>query len=696
MRFSHFAAALAGPLAALALNADMLAAQPGADPALFRPSNIHVLSPADHDLYVRAFAAAAKGDWTNALTLGNQGQDAVARQLLQWRYALDRNSGAKFAEIDAALKMAENWPQHATLYARAEQAIPPDMPPAQIVQWFAGRMPASSIGRIRLGEALIAGGDTAKGAALIRQGWSEGSFDDFTENAILAKDAAYLTPEADRNRLDALLWRDETIPARRQMARVDAKTAAVAQARIALGAGLAHAKPYLAKVADSTDPALLYDWSRQLRLAHQDRAAHDKLLAIAPETLAQAHTAHWWAEVNAQARDALMQGDARLALALVDHAMLPKGDDYAEQQFLGGFITLRFFKDPARALTYFRNLAAAVSRPISKSRAEYWQGRAYEAQGDTASAYVHYRLAAAYPETFYGQLAMAHTQTAPVLHLTDTAVEAAPKAEIESDPLMPAIKVLADLGLAGDLRLFADREALAYPAPRHLKEFLQSLVDWGYPEIALRLAKSASYAGTPLADFAYPTLRLPAYPASGSPPQPALVHALIRQETEFDPYAVSPAGARGLMQMMLPSAKKAAKDGGLPYRPGALLTDTAYNIQLGMIEYAGHLANWGGSNVLAAAAYNAGPSNVRKWLGMIGDPRTGADALDWIEQIPFSETRNYVQRVLENMEVYRGRLAGKDLPLQILGDLYAPLAPPGTVLNAPVSATSGPPEKAAN
>jgi soluble lytic murein transglycosylase len=699
MRFSHFATA--ARLSALVLiagigAANLLAAQPGMDPAIFRPSTIRVLSAADHDLYTRAFLAASRGDWSNALALGNQGQDSVARQLLQWRYALDRNSGAKFAEIDAAIKMAEGWPQRGTLYARAEQAIPPEMSPAEIVQWFAGRTPASSIGRVRLGEALVATGDSAKGAALIRQGWSEGSFDDFTENSILAKDAAWLTPEADRARLDALLWRDETTPARRQMARVDAKTAAVAQARIALGAGLPHAKPYLAKMADSADPALLYDWSRQLRLEHQDSAAHAKLLAIAPESLARDHTAHWWAEVNAQARDALKAGDPRQALALIDHAMLPKGDEYAEQQFLGGFINLRFLKDPSRALTYFRNLAAAVSRPISKSRAEYWQGRAYEALGDSASAYVHYRLAASYPETFYGQLAMAHTQSAPLLHMSDTAAPAAPKAEIENDPLMPAIKVLADLGLAGDLRLFADREAQAYPASPHLKQLLRSLVGWGYPEIALRLAKSASYAGTPMVEFAYPTLRLPAYTAPGTPPQPALVHALIRQETEFDPYAVSLAGARGLMQMMLPSAKKAAKDGGLPYRPGALLTDTAYNIQLGMIEYAGHLASWGGSNVLAAAAYNAGPSNVKKWLEANGDPRTGADPVDWIEQIPFSETRNYVQRVLENLEVYRGRLAAKDLPLQIMTDVYAPLPPPGGLLSAPVSATAGPAEKASN
>ena len=219
---------------------------PAADTALVitpaRPANIHVLSAADHDIFVQAFAAAANSDWNRALALGNQGQDSLARQLLQWRYALDRNSGATFAQIDAALKMAADWPLKNTLYARAEQAITPDMTPAQIIAWFGSRAPSSSIGRVRLGEALIATGQTTKGALLIRQGWSDGSFDAITEAGILAKDASYLTPESDKARLDALLWRDEITAARRQMARVDAATAALAEARIALSTGLPHAK----------------------------------------------------------------------------------------------------------------------------------------------------------------------------------------------------------------------------------------------------------------------------------------------------------------------------------------------------------------------------------------------------------------------------------------------------------------------
>jgi soluble lytic murein transglycosylase len=292
-------------------------------------------------------------------------------------------------------------------------------------------------------------------------------------------------------------------------------------------------------------------------------------------------------------------------------------------------------------------------------------------------------MAAAYPETFYGQVALARTSAAPLLHLTETIVEAAPPSEIETEPLIGEIKVLADLGQTASLRAFINRSVEAYPTPRHTKRLMMMLNDWGYPEIALRLAKSLGYDGVPMPQFSHPVIAIPAYQGPGAPPDPALVHGLIRQETEFDAYAVSSAGAQGMMQMMPASAKVAAKQAGLPYRPEALLSDVPYNMQLGMTEYRAHLDRYGGSLVLAAASYNAGPGNARKWIAANGDPRTpGVDPIDWIELIPFGETRNYVQRVLENTQVYRARLAGKDTALRILPDLYAPGTPSMPVLAA--------------
>ena len=661
------------------------------------PVGAGVLSPADRDLYSRAFEMGAKGDWAAALALGAQGQDATARQLLQWRYAMDANSHASFADINTALDAARGWPARNTLLVRAEAAlVPPSgfpltpatpvMTPAQTITWFGSREPSSSVGRIRLGEALIAAGENrTRGAALISQGWAQGSFDEATEAAILAQDSASITPESQRARLDALLWRGEASAARRQMPRVDAALADLAAARLALAGPVAKAKPALDKVSGSDDPALLFDWSHALRVAGKDAEAHAMLLRAAPLTLARDHRARWWGEIHIQARDALREHDYAMAMKLLEHAqMTPGGAEYPDQQFLAGFITLRFLKQPAASLPWFTRLTGAVTRPISKSRGEYWQARALEAMDDKAQAYRHYRLAAAWPESFYGQLAIAHTEVAPTLRLPETPVEAAPASELDADALMPQMKVLADLGLSTDLAMFAASDAAANPAPRHLKRFMQALTDWGYPHIAVRLAKEASYAGAAQPGFAYPQVSIPAWPGSGPAPAPAMVLALIRQETEFNPVAVSSAGAQGLMQVMPAAARTSAKAGNLPYKPASVLTDPAYNMQLGMLEIASHVASWNGSLIMAVASYNAGPGNVKKWVAANGDPRDGVtDPLDWVEQISFGETRNYVERVLENMEVYRGRL-NRDARLMIQEDLYAPAPVPKDVLAAPV------------
>jgi soluble lytic murein transglycosylase len=678
------------------------ASQTDDDDLNIRPSRLNVLSPADHALFARAFDAASRGDWVAARGLAAQStassgrssdkMAATARRLLEWRYAMDSNSGASFAEIDAVIGDIAGaripWPQSGTLLVRAESALPGPadpgaMTPAQIVAWFAGRTPNSSIGKIRLGEALVATGQAAKGARLIRDGWENGSFEPNVELDIVQRDGSHLTAASDRARLENLLWRGQVTAARRMLSRVSGSAADIARARIALRLGVQKAKKELAQVAGSSDPSLLFDWSHALRMANRDGEAHAMLLRVEAAPMVKDHAARWWGECHIQARDALAAGNPRTAFALARHGGFTEGVHFAEQEFLAGFVALRFLKEPKTALTHFRKLDEGVGRPISKSRAQYWMGRAYEAMDEDSRAITHYRQAATWPETFYGQIALAHIDPDPMLHLNASAVEAAPQASVEAGPLMDEIKVLADLGQAATLRSIVERAAAA-ASPAQVNRLMMLLTDWGYPEIALRLAKAASYDGTTLPAFTHPVIAIPSYGGPGTAPDPALVLGLIRQETEFNPYATSRAGAKGLMQMMPASAKVAARQAGLPYRPEALLTDTSYNMQLGMTEYRGHLDRYGGSLVLAAASYNAGPGNVRKWLKAMGDPRDASvDPIDWIEQIPFGETRNYVQRVLENTEVYRARLAGKDVPLKILDDLYAPSQPRMAVLTVP-------------
>lgn len=646
-----------------------------------RAGLIHVLSAADHELYEHALDAADRGDWIAARGLADQGHDPIARQIVQWRYLLDRNSGASFTEIDAFLRNYPDWPNRDTLYARAEKAMDPNMEAHAVLAWFGDRAPVSDIGKVRLGEALIATGATTRGRELVREGWIDGSFEPDEEFQIIQRDGALLTPEVDRARLLRLISRNDLSAARRELSRVPEDAQRVGEARLALRTSPTSGQRMVADLPDALkdDPGVVLDRTRLLR-QQMDVDDIPKLLVRAPtRELAAINPSHWWSELNLDAREALQASSYSTAYSIVAHTGLTAqdGTNYSEAQFMAGWIALRFLKEPQSALAHFKNLEQAVSRPISRARAHYWEGRSYEADGDLASAWREYKAASEAPETFYGQLALARLSAEPELHLKEQTIEAgALRNEYEHEALTRAVRVLADLGQENYLRDFASHDVTVYSDPRHIKLLAEDLVRMGYREVAVRVAKEASYDNVSLLSYSHPVIALPAYNGPGMAPEAALILGVIRQETEFDPDAVSGAGARGIIQVMPSSVRHIAREGGLPYRPNDLNSDPSYDLKLGMTEIAGELSDWGGSYVLAVAAYNAGPTNVRRWIAQFGDPRDArVDPVDWIEEIPFSETRNYVQRVLENMEVYRNRLAGRDQKLQILTDLYRPDAP---------------------
>ncbi|MBS0472555.1 MAG: lytic transglycosylase domain-containing protein [Proteobacteria bacterium] len=652
-----------------------------------RPGAARVLSAGDHDLYGRAFDAADRGDWTAARGLAAQGHDGMATRLVTFRYVLDRNSAASFSEIDGFLRNNPGWPLRDTLYARAEVAMDPAMTPQAVIAWFGGRDPVTGIGMVRLGDALIATGSATRGKDLVRRGWVSGSFQPDVELAIVQKDGGLFTPEIDRARMSNLIARDEITAAQRELSRVTDDVQILGKARIALRSNRAAGEKLAALLPASLrdDPGLLFDRARAARKANDNLAAARLLGGPTMRKFARNHSSTWWGEANQVVRNLLATANYARAYDVVDTTGLSSGIEFSDSEFMAGWIALRFLKKPSVALAHFKKLEAGVSRPISLARARYWKGRSYEAMHDPKAAYGEYRLASTASETFYGQLALARIDATPILHVDDMAVDMTGVApEFEKDEMVRAMRILADLGQVNTLRTFALWTYDQHPEPKRAKYLTQFLTDLGFREIALRVAKRASYAGNTFLAYTHPVIPIPAYQGPGTAPDPAMVLGLIRQETEFDPSAVSHAGARGLMQMMLVSAKQAAARAGLPYRPNDLVSDPTYNVQLGMVEYEGNVMNYGGSFVLAMAAYNAGPGNARKWLTLYGDPRNpGVDPIDWIELIPFTETRNYVQRVLENTQIYRNRLAGKDTQTRILTDLYAPLTPPDKVLAPP-------------
>jgi len=654
-----------------------------------RASLVPFLSAQDRDLYSRALDAGERGDWVAAKGLASQGHDAVGGKLIQWRYLLDKNSGASFGEISAFLANNPDWPARDILYARAEKAIAPTMEPHSVVAWFGARAPVSGIGKVRLGEALAATGNAARGNALVQQGWMESSFDPDEEAGIIARDGAILTPDIDAQRIDHLLWRNELTEAKRELSRVTADVQRVAQVRLQLksdptsGLRVADALPD----ALQNDPGLVFDRVRACRRQNfLDEIPAVLMRAPLKQVAAEGPTA-WWAELNLASHNALQVKSYRTAYQIAANTGLTAqtasatGTEFTESQFLAGWLALRFLNDPQKALVHFRALAQAAGRPISKGRAYYWLGRAYEAAGSNEEAYRAYRTASQAPETFYGQLALARIDSTPHIHLTETPADAQ-SAAYDKDELTHAMHVLGDLGQESLLRTFALQSEDVHNSPGYIKAICADMTRMGFREVAVRVAKAASYDGIYFLAYLYPTISVPPYVGPGNGPETSYVHGIIRQETEFDPTSVSGPGARGLMQVMPESGRKSASQAGLPFRPSDLLTDTTYNMQLGMTELGSDMSDWGGSLVLASAAYNAGPNNVAKWLNTYGDPRSPTtDPIDWIESIPFSETRNYVQRVLDNMEVYRVRLSGHEEMLQIVNDIYRPRPADARVLH---------------
>ncbi|MDE2576159.1 MAG: transglycosylase SLT domain-containing protein, partial [Rhodospirillales bacterium] len=406
------------------------------------------------------------------------------------------------------------------------------------------------------------------------------------------------------------------------------------------------------------DPGLVLDEARALRRAgrNDDAATFWTASGAAAERAAPAaHLAAFWAERGQLARDLLAAGEPDRAYAVADDSKQTGGEQVADAQFLAGFIALRRLHDPVRAAAHFQKLADFSPSAITQGRALYWLGRAAEASGDAKAAKTYYQKSAAWPETFYGQLA--------ALRLGESAAALAGRIAAVTDPQARPTRALA---LAGRELARAAAYLVAWGEPRRAQAFLLRLDDvlpdredrvldgrlalgFGLPQISVAIARRAGSTGLILLQTGWP---IAADPPAGV--AKALSLGIIRQESSFDTTTVSPSGARGLMQLMPGTAASVAHQLAIPVSVSALVVDPDVNLRLGTAYLAQMLDRFQGCVPLAVAAYNAGPNRVDQWLAAIGDPRQpgGPDMIDWIEQIPFGETRNYVQRVIENQVVY--------------------------------------------
>jgi soluble lytic murein transglycosylase len=651
---------------------------PGFPEAIAKSAN--PLSENDRQAFAAAFNAIDARNWPRALAQGALVRNPLAKKIITWAYLSAEETKPTFDDLVTFANENPEWPLQNALLAKAENALPATMPPTRLIAWFAGQEPLTAEGMVRLGEALLTTGETAYGAGWIARAWATQAFDTRRQRELFAAYGQYLKGRPSTQRMSLLLWAHEAAMARWLLPQVPDDLKRIAQARIALMEGAANALS-LASALPATaqaDAGVLFEQVRYLRRRGDDDKARRKLLSIEhPEQLP--YPDKWWIERHVQARKAMEEKEYQDAYALAAKSGLIAGNDFAEAEWLAGWLALRFLDKAQLAHRHFTTLEAGVTYPISLARAEYWIGRALQDAGDKAGAAAAYAKAARFPNTYYGQLsAESPLLTGQTLELPPTpSVDKAKFDEFLDNQLVKAIRLIKEAKEERFVRTLAYEIADHAPANEDLILLSELLWTFDQPAISVRIAKKASQRHILLTDYLYPVFALPTYPGAGARPEPALILGLARQESEFNPRAVSSAGARGLMQMLPSTARLTARKHGVPYRQDALLKDPAYNMQLGMAHIGDLLERFDGSYVLVIAAYNAGAGRVGEWLRKIGDPRNkDVDPVDWIERIPFTETRNYVQRVLENTLVYRHRIARAPIPFTLAKELRRSSAMP--------------------
>ncbi|MCK1476061.1 transglycosylase SLT domain-containing protein [Bradyrhizobium sp. 197] len=604
------------------------------------------------------------GDATNAAATMS---DPVARKLAEWIILRGEDNGATVERYRAFLSANPSWPSQTFLRRRLEAAMWDDRRDDSVAwSWFENESPVSAKGRFTLAKAMLARGDRANAERLVREAWRSDAMSEDTENNALDQFGALLTPGDQKARMDTLLYGSENEAALRAAKRLGAGYVALAKARIASLRKAPNARALLEAVPRELhgDPGFIFSKIQLLRREEKFAEAAQLMLSAPKDPGRLYNLDEWWIERRLLARKMIDTEEFRTAYLIARDAALPSRDIYkTEQEFTAGWIALRFLNDPAAATQHFARIGIGSVNPTTLARAGYWQGRAAEAAGRQQEARNAYARAAEQSTSYYGQLARAKLGLPQIELNSQPRGRGAERLEIvraaqllyELDEREMAVPVLADMGENGD------PEALA-----GLGELAQRYSD---ARGMLLLGKAALNRGLPFDFYAYPVNGIPQFTPIGPEVERSIVYAIARQESAFNPSVVSPAQAYGLMQVTPDAARYVCKRHGGTYDLGRLKNDSVYNATLGSAELGGLLEDYRGSYIMTFAAYNAGRGSVKKWINRYGDPRDPkVDAVDWVELIPFSETRNYVQRIMENLQVYRARFGG-GTRLQIEADL---------------------------
>jgi soluble lytic murein transglycosylase len=590
---------------------------------------------------------------------------AVAASLAQWN-ALRQSDSDSFSAYSTFLLGHQGWPGESSLRRAAEKAIDPDRDsPGRVLAFFRVFPATTTVGQARYAFALYATGEQDKAREAARAAWTAGVLPQGDESRILTLFGGSMTPADHDARVDALLSNEDRQAAQRMLPLASPAMRPLFEARLALQTNAADAGTRLAALpADANANAgLLRDKAEWLRDAHQASAARALLANRPPLAVRPAVPEKWFETMLGLAKEAAADRQWSLAYDIaskLDDAYPPgadvserpygERDDYTSLAWLAGFVALNKLAHPADATRLFLRYAGGARSQQTRAKGFYWAGRAAAAGGEAATAEGYYREAAA-PDQFYGQLAIEKLgrSIAPPEQPV-AAIDPGTRAQFQTRSLVQAARALGQMGRYADQDLFV--RAIAQNAASDSDRILAAELgrSLGRPDLGVWVAREARGRGaTFYARPGFPDVPLePGWSRYWS-----LAQAIARQESSFDRLAVSRVGALGMMQLMPGTANETARKMGMPYSRARLTSDPSYNMTLGTSYFSTILDQWGGNVPLALASYNAGVGNARKWVAQNGDPRMpGTDMVRWIEEIPFQETRNYVQRVLENAVVY--------------------------------------------
>jgi soluble lytic murein transglycosylase len=615
-------------------------------------------SQKDFALAKKAVSQMKKSDWTNALKTAKKAKDKSIYNFIEWRHLLTEGNKASFYDYLNFINANKDYPRLGRIKYLAEHKLSNEkITPGKIIDWFGDEEPLSGYGKMILGESYILTGQIEQGNKLIKEGWITADLSKTELSLFRKKFKNYLNAEDYIQRADYLAWENKYWDLKRMLRYLPKDYELLYNARQLLMSKSYGVDQAIKNVPDrfKNDAGLNFDRLKWRRKRGRIDSSAEILLNVKNTKDYLVRPDKWWDEREIISRSLIYEKKYELAYKIASNHALIEGSDYAAAEWMSGWIALSFLDDPLLSKDHFQNFYNNVSYPISTSRGAYWLARSYKALGDKENSKKWFEEAAKYLTTYYGQLAFLELNPNENFELSkDMEVDKKYREKFYSKELVKITYLLDELN-EDKYTKFILRH-LANENIENGSEILASELSTniGRFDFAIQIAKIASYEKRFHNKFNYPIISTPKNINGRKIPESAFILSIIRQESEFDLSANSHAGAKGLMQLMPYTAKLVAKQAKLPYVKSRLTTDPEYNINLGSHYIAGLILDYDGAYPFAIAAYNAGPNRVKYWKKINKDPqKKQIDYVDWIELIKFRETRNYVQRVLENYNVYR-------------------------------------------